>query len=413
MRPKRRFPRGLLSISAGFVALALLWPAFAVPRLVKYPTDLDVTPRYQGVFTLFVDPTTAAPLATPRQVRLDIERHIRSLGDESGASRVVVEETITQRAGDIFDATQTNVYVMDRRTLQNVADDRAYAFEPSNVVDRSGAYRLNLPFDTSSGSAYKIYKNEIDTTYEARADTATPTSDEAGLHLHNFAASATEVPLDDAYLAELNKIVALPESLTLDQLKPQLSAAGLDVDAVLTALAPVLTSADLATLAQIAAQPVPLHYVLSFEGTTGVETTTGAEIDVSATEWVGAKPGLADAAALQAVIAHYPDVPEAVAAGEALAALSSAPATRLFEYRYQQTPASVADIADEVKSLRNQIRLVERYVPVSLLAAGLVSLAVGAFVYWRRRGPTIALHAAPQAVNPASEREPASSETLR
>jgi hypothetical protein len=411
--PKRRFPRIVLPVAAGLVATALLWSGFAVPRLVKYPTDLDVTPRYQGVFTLFVDPTTAAPLATPRQVRLDIERHIRSLGDESGASRVVVEETITQRAGDIFDATQANVYVMDRRTLQNVADDRAYAFDPSNVVDRSGAYRLNLPFDTSPGSTYEIYKNEIGTTYEAGADTTTPTTDVAGLHLHNFVASATEVPLDDAYLAELNKIVALPESLTLDQLKPQLKAAGVDVDAVLSALAPVISPADLATLAQIAAQPIPLQYVLSFEGTTGVETTTGAEVDVSATEWVGAKPVPADPAALQALIGHYPDVPEAVAAGEALATLSTAPATKLFEYRYQQTPASVADIADEVKSLRNQIRLVELYVPVGLSVAALLSLAVGAFVYGHRRGPTIDVRVAPPAVNPAPERKPASSGTPR
>jgi hypothetical protein len=117
---------------------------------------------------------------------------------------------------------------------------------------------------------------------------------------------------------------------------------------------------------------------------------------------------LADVATLQSVIAHYPDIPEAVAAGEALAALSTAPATRLFEYRYQQTPASVADIADEVSSLRNQIRLVELYVPASLLAAALLSLALGAFVYWRRRRPTIGLRSAPQTVNPALEREPAS-----
>ena len=123
----------------------------------------------------------------------------------------MVEETITQKAGDLVDATQTNVYVMDRRTLQNVADDRAYAFDPSNVVDRSGTYRLNLPFDTSSGSTYPIYKNEIATTYEMHANTTTPTTDEAGLHLHNFTGSATEVPLDDAYLAELNKSVPLPD----------------------------------------------------------------------------------------------------------------------------------------------------------------------------------------------------------
>jgi hypothetical protein len=409
VQPKRRFPRTVLPISAGLVALALLWWTLAVPALVKYPTDLDVTPRYEGVFTLFVDPETATPLATPVEMPLDIERHIRSLGDESGASRVVVEETITQRAGDFVDATQTNVYVMDRRTLQNVADDRAYAFEPSNVVDRSGAYRLNLPFGTSSASTYDIYKNETGMTYEMRAFTTTPTTDEAGLHVLNFAGSATEMPLDDAYLAELRRVVPLPTSMTLERLKPQLLAAGLDVDAVLAAVGPVITPDDLATLAQIAAQPIPLQYVLSFEGTAAVETTTGAEVDVGAIESVGARPVLADVAMLQAVLTHYPDVPEAVVAVEALTTLSSAPAVKLFEYQYEQTPASVADIADEVKSMRNQIRLAKVYVPFGLLGAAVLSLLVGAFAYTRRRDPTIDLRIPAPAAKPAPERQPMSS----
>ena len=119
---------------------------------------------------------------------------------------------------------------------------------------------------------------------------------------------------------------------------------------------------------------------------------------------------LADVATLQAIIAHYPDVPEAVAAGEALAALSSAPATKLFEYHYQQTPASVADIAGEVKSMRNQIRLAELYVPFGLLGAAALSLAVGAFVSWRRRGPTIDVRTARAGrPNRHLEREPVSS----
>jgi hypothetical protein len=412
MRTKRRFPTIVLAISAGFAAAALLWWAFAVPALVKYPTDLDVTARYEGTFTLFVDATTTAPLATPLQVPLHIERHIRSLGNESSSSRVVVEATITQKAGDLVDATQTNAYVMDRRTLQNVADDRAYAFDPSNVVDRSGSYRLNLPFDTSSRPTYPIYKNEIAATYEMHRNTTTPASNAAGLHLRNFTGSATEVPLDDAYLAQLKKVVALPGSMTLDQLKPQLKAAGLDVDAALEAVAPVITADDLASLARIAAKPIPLQYVLSFEGTAGVEPTTGAEVDVGAAESVGAKPVLADVAALQTLIAHYPDVPEAVAAGEALAALSSAPSTKLFEYRYQQTPASVVDIAGEVKSQRNQIRLAELYVPFGLLGAAALSLIVGAFVYLRRRGP-MNRRIAPTAVKPTPTREPASRGSAR
>jgi hypothetical protein len=45
------------------VAAALLWSAFAVPALVKYPIDLDVTSHYGGDFTLFVDPATTATSA--------------------------------------------------------------------------------------------------------------------------------------------------------------------------------------------------------------------------------------------------------------------------------------------------------------------------------------------------------------
>ena len=389
--PRRRFKRTVLPVFVGLVAIALVWTTWAVPALVKYPTDLDVAPRYEGVFTLFVDPDTTAPLATPVEVPLTIERHIRALDEESGASRVVVEETIVQRAGDIVDATQTNHYVMDRRTLQNVADQRAYAFDPANVVDRSGSYRLNLPFDTSTTSTYDVYKNEIGTTYAMRADTTAPTSDVAGRDLPNGAGAAHEAPLGAAYLAELDQIVPLPSSMTLEQLQPQLLAAGLDVEAVLAAITPVITPDDLATLARLAARPIPLQYVLSFEGTAGVETTTGAEVDVSATESVGVRPVLTDVAALHTILSHYPEVPEAVAAGDALAQLSSAPAVALFEYHYQQTPGSIADIADEVTSMRNQIRLAELYVPIGLLGAAALSLVVGALVYRRRRGRAIDL----------------------
>jgi hypothetical protein len=400
---RRRFSRAVLGVSIGLVAMALVWWTVAVPALVKYPTDLDVRPRYEGVFTLFVDPETAAPLATPVEVPLEIERHIRAVGDESGASRVVVEETISQRAGDIVDATQTNVYVMDRRTLRNLADHRAYAFTPSNIVDRSGSYRLNLPFDTSSASTYDIYKNEIGATYKISADATTATADVAGLHLHNFAGSAHEAPLDAAYLMALNRVVPLPASMTLEQLKPQLLRAGLDVDAVLAALGPVLTPVDLAILTQIAAQPIPLQYLLSFEGRAAVETATGAEVEVAATESVSARPVLADVAALQSVLKHYPGVPESVAAVEVLAELSSA----LFAYHYEQTPASVADIADEVRSMRNQIRLAEVYVPLGLWGAAALSLVVGALVH--RRRPRIDLLEQAPAGRPERERQPVDS----
>jgi hypothetical protein len=386
MRSPRSFPRVVLPIASAFVVLAVLWWAWAVPTLVKYPTDLDVTSQYAGTFTLFVDPATAQPLGSPASLPLTIERHIKSLSGPSGSSRAVVEETITQKAGDLLNATQTNVYVMDRRTMKNVADDRAYAFEPSNIVDRSGSYRLNLPFGTDPGGTYEVYKNETNTTYALHGNGTVPATHEAGLELRSFAASTTDVPLDAAYLKELGKLVQLPTSITFDQLKGQLRAVGLDVDAVLAALQPVMTRADLTAVAEVAAKPIPLQYVSSFKGETRVELSTGAQVAVGATESVGVRPVFADAAALHALLSKYPNVAQAAAAAKALEALSSAPATKLFEFQYQQTPASVADVGHEVVSMRNQIRMVETYVPLGLLAAAAIALAVGAAVYLRRKG---------------------------
>lgn len=386
MKTKRRIPRLPFILGAGFAALAVLWWAVAIPALVKYPSSLNVSPHYTGTFSLMVNPATAAPLATPTQLPLTIDRNIKTVA--SSSSRVVIQETITEKAGDLINTVQTNSYVMDRRTMKNVPDPRAYAFDSSNVVNRAGAYRLNLPFNTSSSKSYPIYKNEIGTTYTMHGDTASPSVTKAGLHLRNFVATVNDVPLDPAYLAELNKLVPLPASLTLDQLKPQLKAAGLDVDAVLAAISPVITPTDLATLGQLASKPIPLQYVYSFNGQAAVEPTTGSEVDVKATESVGAKPVLSDVATLQTVLSHYPNVPAAVAAGQALTALSSAPATKLFEYSYQQTPASLQAIAHKVKSLRSQARLAELFVPAGLLAAAAISLlAGGAFFVFRRPRP--------------------------
>jgi hypothetical protein len=100
---------------------------------------------------------------------------------------------------------------------------------------------------------------------------------------------------------------------------------------------------------------------------------------------VGARPRLTSLPALQEVLGHYPDVPEAVDALAGLDALASGPATPLFAYSYEQTPASVADIADEARSMREQVQLAKVWLPAGLAAAAVLALAVGTVVYLRRR----------------------------
>lgn len=394
-RPRRpRAPKIMVGVGAALALGALAWVLFAVPALVKYPTDVDVSPKYEGTFELFVDAATAAPLEEPLELPLAVDRHIEAVGDESGASTVVVKETIRQRAGDLVDSTYTNVYVMDRRTLENVDDPRAYAFSPENKVDRSPSYRVHLPFGTEFDGTYRIYKNETDDTYTLGGATSGPeTYETEGLTLTRMEPRTEPQPLSEAYLAQLNKAVPLPESLTLDQLKPQLLAMGLDVDATLAALLPALSPEDLETLSALAAEPIPLEYMLSFTGNVGVETTTGSEVEVAVQETLGARPVLANVEALADVLGRYPQVPEAVAAVETLDELATAPPIPIFSVDYAQTDASVADIAGDVKDQRQMVLLAQRWVPLGLVVVSLVLLAIGAglMIRDRRRGAPVAV----------------------
>jgi hypothetical protein len=172
--------------------------------------------------------------------------------------------------------------------------------------------------------------------------------------------------------------------VTLDQLKPHLLAAGIDVDGLIAALSPVLTAEDAATLSAFAAEPIPLDYVLSFDGTAAVEPVTGAEVRVANAETVGARPVLTSLPTLQGVLSHYPDLPAATTASAALDGLATAPATPLFQFDYEQTPASVADIADQTRSMRQQVLAVKVWLPLALAAGAVLSLIVGAGVAVRR-----------------------------
>ncbi|MGB8382732.1 MAG: hypothetical protein WCG47_16060, partial [Dermatophilaceae bacterium] len=100
---------------------------------------------------------------------------------------------------------------------------------------------------------------------------------------------------------------------------------------------------------------------------------------------VGVHPQVTNMPALLDVLGHYPDVPEAVAAGTALDKLVNGPAIPLFKYSYEQTPASVSDVAAKASSMRQQVLLVKVWLPVGLAVTALLSLAIGAVIFVRRR----------------------------
>ena len=79
---RRRRPwLAITAVVAGAMLLlaAGVWRSVAVDALVRFPTDVDLHPRYEGTLTSFVDPATSAPLAAPRAVDLAVDRSIQAI----------------------------------------------------------------------------------------------------------------------------------------------------------------------------------------------------------------------------------------------------------------------------------------------------------------------------------------------
>lgn len=388
--PARRRRRPWLSIGAVaggvlLVAAAAAWKSVAVDALVKFPTDVNLHPQYQGTLTTFVDQATYAPLPTPTVADLQVDRTIAAVPEESSGSQVLVRETLALSVGGAQAVEQVHQYVMDRSTSTNLADQLAWAFTDTNVLDRRGAYWVALPRGSDGRQPVPMFKDEIGTTFQATGAGVTERLN--GVELVGFEAAGANVRLTDAYLDAISAMVPLPRSLTFEQLKPSLVAAGVPIDETLAALVRVASPEDLATLAALTARPIALEYVDTFGGRTFVEPDTGAVVDVQGVvERVSVRPTPDALPELVNVLNRYEADPTIAAAIAALNALADQPMP-VFEYRYSQTAASAAEVAAWVSDQRDQMHLAETTVPLLLAVAGgvlLVTGALGLVLHWRR-----------------------------
>jgi hypothetical protein len=379
---RRRRPAIVAIVFGGVLLLgAFGWRNVAVPALVKFPTDVDQRPQYVGTFTLFVDPATAAPLVEPTTSALTVDRHVEGLPDQSGASRVVVRETITFDVEGLASATQIHQYVMNRRTNVNIADDRAWAFDDTNVFDRSGAYWVALPKDVDSTSTMPMYKDEVGGRFTVTGGPETEVVE--GLDLVGVASAPTTMPVTEAYLRSLDAVVPLPRSLGFEQMKPSLIAAGVPVDDAMASLVEVATPDELATLGELIAQPIPLEYVVTFGGTTFVEPRTGAIVDVaSIVDRISVRRAAEALPPLLTNLERYRDEPAIAAAIAGLDRVGSEPLP-VFEYRYAQTPASAEEIARWVSDQHDRMNLAERTIPLALAVTGAAAVVIGGLLLVR------------------------------
>ena len=378
-------------MAAGVLLLVLgVIAAYAIPALeVKYPGGpSDKTAHAQGTFTLYIDPATAGQLTTPEKLPLDIKRNLHVI--ETDGSRAVVAENDVEQIGDLKPQDLQQHYVLDRKTLKDVDDPRAWAYTPSNQIDRSPAYSINLPFDAGKGP-YQVWKNESGVSY---AFTKTATVHQGGVRLYRYQGAMTGAPAQAYYIDQLAS-QGIPKSLTPAQTATQLKAQGADPALLESAVLPVLAAPDRTAALAILAQNVPLKYTLDVHTSFLVEPTTGAIVGLEQiNQTLYATPDIQGISRIQTIL-NKPQYAKNTAVQSAAAVIGKLvrkpPRSPVFNITYAQLPASVDDLAAFAHGRAGKITLAKVTLPSAIGGAGillmLVGLGIGRFRR-RRSGPS-------------------------
>lgn len=377
MPPRRRWTsRILFLLAALFLGAGLLWGPVVAPALVRFPTNTDETMQYRGTLTLRSDLASGAPLATPVELPLRVERWVRVV--DSSFDTVVVRETVRQFVGDGKPVVEDHQFVMDRRSMKFVDDPRSWSYRRTARTDPGGTYRISFPLGTTATGVYPLFSPETASAYEI--DGGGQPGQRAGLDVLGFH-GAFERPAAASYRANLIAN-GFPAALNAAGIRATLAASGVDADAVAAALSPAGAEA----WRSIIATPAALQYSYRYDGQVAVEPRTGGEVAVDATEGPAVRPPPALFEQLRTVLAAEPTSPAVTAAFAGVDRAASAGSTPVVVARYEETPASVADTVATVRDQLDKVRLVEDRLPWVALGVGAVFLLGGLLVRRRPSG---------------------------
>ena len=398
--PMRRLSIVLVIAAAVPVTLLAGWERVIEPALVKVPGGISRTNHYSGTVSVFVDAKTASSLQTPQSSPMTITRVTESVPSETGATTTALRETDRINAlGQTQE--QTSVFVLDRRTVRNVFDDRSVAFG-TNDVNRHGAFFPNLPFGVDNKRRYAIWNNEAGAAYYMERAGGAATTTVKGVKVLRMTGTLPTTPVASYYKAELTKL-GLPDQLTPAQLQAQLEASGVNVTQVADALSKVLPANEMLTIIGTLASPLPLQYSTSLTGDALIEPTTGIVVSTHSVKRFFVGPDPASLAPVKAILDRHSSDPVVKAVDDNLFALVGTPRPA-FTLDYTTDAASARSMASYADHQRGRVLLARLILPAGLLLLA-AALAVGAYVAWRRQPKrTIVLPKAPEGP-PVREKE--------
>lgn len=370
----------ILAVGVVFAVAGIVLPFILGAAFVNFPGGpVDLATQAKGSYTLLVNPATLVP-QPPRSQPLSLYRRLRTV--ETTGSTVIMQQDDTEQAGPL-PLHFTQRYAIDQDSVRNAASPQAYAYTPANTVDRSPAYSVNLPLGAGVGP-YLMWDDATGQTYRL---TAQGSVSQDGLQLELFHGHLSAAPVTPAFLAAVAPL-GLTSTMTLAQLKPQLQAAGVDVDQ-LTNTVRQLDPQDQTAVNAFIQGPIGVSYLLTTDVRLLVYQQTGTIVSVrQATQSLAMRPDIAGIGRILQILTQpkYATRGSVPAAAAELAKLIAAPpTTTLFTTSYAQTASSAAAVAAFAKSRGDDIDTLTITIPLIIGLIGLVLILAAVFLLARGR----------------------------
>lgn len=374
------------SIGALIIIATIVWMTIGISILTKLPTGIDTTIYLEGEVITYVNPATQEVLPEGEGIRipLSIERRLSSVDEEYSSDTAVIRDEVSMSFGP-QELNLDTVYVMDRKNVLNKDDDRAYDWIPSNMVDRTGAYTVAVPMGASFDEVYPVWKAEVAKIVDAKF---TEKVEREGVSLYDLSIPVADEPVSPVFI----ELLGFPSEISFDQLKGQMSALGVDLDALLGMAMQIMTPEDQQAVLQASQEPIQILYYWTGTQDAGIEPKTGSvAIVISSDEYVSMAPDFSALTPLFQVLMKYASDPNLGPALQQLAQLQAQMADvkpqKIFAYTYTQTEDSVKDVLADLKSNINKLNFAKVYIPIIGFVLGGLLVALGAFLLLRKRIP--------------------------
>jgi len=323
----KRSKAGIIVLVIGIIIL-IMAPIFKWvigPSLVKLPDDINNSSVYEGVMTLYVDPTsmTILPPDMAVKVPLTITRTDQSQPSKSDGSVAVVKETMKAVGpGGKVQLSYTKYFAMDRKKSNNVA----YKYADRT---RSG-YFILLPFNVEK----KTYMMWDDDTGKAGPAKFVKVQKMDGDKYKNVDVYVFEAEGSDAMLKP--PLPNLPKEITGAEAKKLLGDPNLNLNDD---------------------QKYPITYVKSTKATIVADQRTGTIVDLPAYEE-----------------SYYVDA-SALGMGK----------MKIADLKYHQTRANVRSVIDNAAKYYGLLDIAEKWVPLAVLIVGILVILIGILLMVRTK----------------------------